>query len=96
MVVVLVRPDNFLDPSGVQKRVIHAPTFDELLIRAVEAYRLVLPSHAEAQLWSHPIGYTNRRQIGLNDSLDHDGMTVYLRIHIIPDPPASVGDTGFP
>jgi len=91
MVVVLVRPDNFLDPAGTPARVIHASDLEELLIRAVQAYRLTLPSHVEAQLWTHPIGYTNRRQLDTL-SLDHDGMTVYLRIQIIRDRAAADDD----
>jgi hypothetical protein len=79
MVVVLVRPDNFLDPSGTQRRIVHAPDLEELLERAVQAYRLTLPSHVEAQLWSHPVGYTNRMRL---DGLAYDGMTAYLRIHV--------------
>lgn len=85
MIVVLVRPDNFLDPLGSQKRLLRVPDLHELLIQAVEAYQLKLPSHVEAQIWSYPLGYKNRCQVETLDTLKHDGMTVYLRLHVKPN-----------
>ena len=82
MPVVFVRPDNFLDPFGTRHRILHAADLYDLLDCAVQAYRLVLPPHVEAQLWSHPLGYTNRRQLSMDQPLDHDGMTVYLKLKV--------------
>ncbi len=89
MVVVLVKPDNFIDPSGSQKRLLHVPDLEELLIQAVEAYRLKLPSHVEPQIWSHPTGYKNRCQVKDLSTLEHDGMTVYLRLQVDLQQPLS-------
>jgi hypothetical protein len=89
MVVVLVRPDNFIDPSGSQKRLLHVPDLQELLIQAVEAYRLTLPNHVEAQIWSHPLGYKNRCQLKELNTLEHDGMTLYLHLKVNLQQPLS-------
>jgi hypothetical protein len=97
MAVVIVRPDNFIDPSGIERRIVHASDVEELIVRAVAAYQLSLPSHVlldpknqevHAQIWSHPRGYNNRRQLRANESLTHDGLTLYLRIHV-PTPAAA-------
>jgi|LauGreSuBDMM15SN_2_FD.fasta_scaffold68206_2 hypothetical protein len=98
MPVVIVRPDNFLDPSGARQRILHAADMQDLLDCAIQAYRLVLPSQVEPQFWSHPLGYNHRRQLSMEEPIDHDGITVYLKLKVHPDPsaPGRDGAEGVP
>ena len=89
MVVVIVKPDNFIDSAGGGRRIVHAPDVEELIVRAVAAYQLSLPVQVDPQIWSHPRGYHNRRQLFATESLTHDGLTLYLRIQP-PSPDVAV------
>jgi hypothetical protein len=68
MPVVILRPDNFLDPDGKFNRVVQASTGPELLEKVKDVYRLEqTEGRAEILVYNTSIGYSNRQRL---DTLD--------------------------
>ena len=68
MPIIVLRPDNFLDPDAQFSRTVQATTGFELLEKAKEAYRLFqTEGRAEIHIYTSSVGYTNRVRL---DTLD--------------------------
>jgi len=68
MPIIVLRPDNFLDPDAKFSRIVQATTGFELLEKAKEVYRLQqTEGRAEIHIYTSSVGYTNRTRL---DTLD--------------------------
>lgn len=70
MPIVILRPDNFLDPDGKFSRIVQATTGEELLEKVKQVYRLEqTEGRAEILIYNTAIGYTNRKRLDTLDAL---------------------------
>jgi hypothetical protein len=91
MPVVILRPDNFLDPDGKFSRVIQASTGEELLEKVKDVYRLgQTEGRAEILVYTSSIGYSNRQRLDTQDVLPGtDPLSGWVFIRPIKAPPAA-------
>ena len=95
MTVIILRPDNFLDPTGQFSRIVKASTGPELLEAAKETYGFQQhPRSIEIHLYSSPPGCTGRRRIDtFTGTFDERyPLTVWVFIRRGPTPPAKDRD----
>ena len=91
---VILRPDNFLDPSGKTHRIVRAASGQELMQQIQQVYGLEQHMQAiELRLYTSPLGVTNRQHLDLTAPLSQsDPLTVYIAIRPIAVPGAEVPD----
>jgi hypothetical protein len=94
MPVIILRPDNFLDPDGKFSRVIQASTGEELLEKVKDVYRLgQTEGRAEILVYTSSIGYSNRQRLDILDVLPGmdplNGWVFIKPIHRAEAPPAA-------
>ena len=64
MPIIILRPDNFLDPDGKFNRITQAATGAELLEKVKEIYRLEqIEGRAEVFVYNSSVGYSNRMRL---------------------------------
>ena len=91
---VILRPDNFLDPSGKSHRIVRAASAQELIQQIHQVYGLEQHMQSiELRLYTSPFGVTNRRRLDLTVPLSQtDPLTVYIAIRPIAVPGVAVPD----
>jgi hypothetical protein len=84
MVVVILRPDNFLDPLHKFSRIVRAETGPELMEKAMQAYGFQNhPPDIQIYIYSSPPGCTNRVRLDLEAGPFDERwpLTVWVFIH---------------
>jgi len=85
---IILRPDNFQDPSGSYSRIVRANSGQELLQRIEQIYGLERHMHlCEIQIYTSPQGVTNRCLLDLKEPLSETfPITAYVSIRPIKVP----------